>query len=105
MAFSLFGKKQKNLLSDAPVITSNLLDKRIFSVSEVTRYIKDILEDDKKLCDFYLRGEISAPKKYDSGHTYFTLKDEKSQINCVLFKRNCENVKFNLEHGIKVIIK
>ncbi|MDP2925217.1 MAG: exodeoxyribonuclease VII large subunit [Nanoarchaeota archaeon] len=105
MSFNLFGKKQKNLLSNAPVMTSNLLDKRIFSVSEITRHIKNLLEDDEKLCDFYLRGEISAPKQYNSGHTYFTLKDEKSQINCILFKRNCENIKFNLEHGIKVIIK
>ncbi len=97
--------KQRNILSNTSVITSNLLDKRIFSVSDITRHIKNLLEDDKKLCDFYLRGEISAPKKYDSGHIYFTLKDEKSQINCILFKRNCENVKFNLEHGIKVIIR
>jgi len=105
MALNLFGKRQENILSNAPVINSNLLDKRIFSVSEITRHIKDILEGDKKLGDFYLRGEISIPKQYPSGHTYFNLKDEKSQINCVLFKKNCENIKFNLEHGIKVIIR
>ena len=107
MVFNLFEKKQKNLMPKFPVsnIASDLLDKRIFSVSEITRHIKNLLEDDKKLCDFYLRGEISTPKKYNSGHTYFTLKDENSQIRCVLFKGNCENIKFNLEHGIKVIIK
>ncbi len=105
MAFSLFRKEKKQLLLNAPVITSDLLNKRIFSVFEITRHIKNLLEDDKKLCGFYLRGEISAPKQYNSGHTYFTLKDEKSQIRCVLFKGNCENLKFNLEHGIKVIAK
>ncbi|MDO8460297.1 MAG: exodeoxyribonuclease VII large subunit [Nanoarchaeota archaeon] len=105
MAFGLFGKKQKNLLSNAQVITSNLLDKRIFSVSEITRYIKNRLKGDKKLGDFYLRGEISSPKLYSSGHIYFTLKDEQSQINCVLFKKNCENINFKLEHGMKVIVR
>jgi len=107
MAFSLFGKKQKEILSNNPVITTNpnLLDKRIFSVSEITGHIKNILKADKELEDFYLRGEISTPKQYHSGHTYFTLKDEKSQINCVLFKRVSENIKFDLEHGMKVIIR
>ena len=105
MAFNLFGKRQKNILSNTPVINSNLLDKRIFSVSEITGHIKNLLEGDKELGDFYLRGEISAPKQYSSGHLYFTLKDEKSQINCVLFKRSCENLRFNLEHGMKVIIR
>lgn len=107
MAFRFFGKKEESPLQDTlnPVLNSNLLDKRIFSVSEITRCIKNLLENDKNLNGFYLRGEISIPKIYASGHTYFTLKDEKSQINCILFKRNCENIKFNLEHGMKVIIK
>lgn len=107
MAFNSFRRKQKEILSNAPVTTSNpnLLDKRIFSVSEITGHIKNILKGDKELEDFYLRGEISTPKQYNSGHTYFTLKDEKSQINCVLFKRVSENIKFDLEHGMKVIIR
>ncbi|MBU2522665.1 MAG: exodeoxyribonuclease VII large subunit [Nanoarchaeota archaeon] len=107
MAFSFFGKKEEILLQDTlnPAKDSNLLNKRIFSVSEITGHIKSILKGDKELEDFYLRGEISAPKQYASGHTYFTLKDEKSQISCVLFGRNYKNIKFNLEHGIKVIIR
>ena len=123
MLFSLFRKKQKKILklsesrseykSNTPTTistsnstaTSNLLNERIFSVSEITRHIKNILRDDKNLNDFYLRGEISSPKSYHSGHTYFTLKDEQSQINCVLFKRALDSLKFNLEHGMKVIIK
>jgi exodeoxyribonuclease VII large subunit len=108
MAFSVFRKRQANLSSEDSndlVTTPNLLDKRIFSVSEITGHIKNILKGDKELEDFYLRGEISTPKIYPSGHTYFTLKDEQSQINCVLFRRNAENIKFNLEHGMKVIIR
>ncbi len=105
MVFTLFGKKQKGSSLSTSAIASNLSNKRIFSVSEITSHIKNILEEDKNLDNFYLRGEISAPKKYPSGHTYFVLKDEKSQIRCVLFRKNCRNIKFNLEHGIKVIIK
>ncbi len=113
MGFNLFGKKKILKLSESgaeyksnnSTSNSNLLDKRIFSVSEITRHIKNILENDKNLNDFYLRGEISTPKPYPSGHTYFTLKDEKSQIRCILFERNRENIKFNLEHGMKVIIR
>ena len=105
MAFDFFKTKNKNISLNASIIDSNLLDKRIFSVSEITKYIKNLLKEDKNLNNFYLRGEISAPKKYSSGHTYFTLKDEKSQISCVIFNGNCKNIKFNLEHGIKVIIR
>jgi exodeoxyribonuclease VII large subunit len=107
MVFRFFEKKEKDSLQNISDSTqcSNLLDKRIFSVSEITGHIKNILEGDKELGDFYLRGEISAPKQYPSGHTYFILKDEQSQINCVLFKRNCEDIKFKLEHGMKVIIR
>jgi len=99
--------EQQKILPNTPVTTSNpdLLDKRIFSVSEITGHIKNLLKGDKELGDFYLRGEISSPIQYSSSHTYFTLKDEKSQISCVLFKRTCENIKFNLEHGMKVIIR
>ena len=102
MAFSFFDKKEK---FDAESRDSNLMGKKIFGVSEITKHIKNILEDNKLLGDFYLRGEISAPRQHSSGHIYFTLKDEKSQIKCALFRRNCENVKFNLEHGMKVIVR
>ncbi|MEK6927048.1 MAG: exodeoxyribonuclease VII large subunit [Nanoarchaeota archaeon] len=111
MVFGLFEKKKESPLSelsevpDVQNVDARLIDKRIFSVSEITRHIKMILEGDKSLVNFYLRGEISSPKQYTSGHTYFTLKDETSQISCILFRRNRENMKFNLEHGMKVIIK
>jgi exodeoxyribonuclease VII large subunit len=81
------------------------IQKRVFSVSEITLYIKILLEDNEFLNDFYLRGEISSPKKYSSGNTFFTLKDEESQIACLLFKRNERDINFNLEHGMKVIVK
>src|SRR4030042_4612839 len=81
------------------------IEKRIFSVSEITFYIKMILEDDEILNGFYLRGEISSPQTYSSGNTYFTLKDEENQIRCILFGRAYENVAFKIKHGMKVLLK
>jgi len=81
------------------------IEKRIFSVSEITFYIKMTLEDDEILNGLYLRGEVSSPQTYSSGNTYFTLKDEENQIRCIMFGRVYENISFKLEHGMKVLLK
>lgn len=57
---------------------------RIYTVSEITRNIKSILEN--QLPELWIEGEISNLRTSPSGHTYFTLKDETSQISAVLFK-------------------
>ena len=77
----------------------------IFTVGELTKYIKNLLESDKQLSNLFVRGEISNLTFHNSGHTYFSLKDKESQIRCVLFRRVGEDLKFNLEHGMKVIIR
>jgi len=79
--------------------------KEIFTVGKLTKYIKNILESDRRLTDLLVRGEISNLTRHNSGHTYFSLKDEESQIRCILFRRVGENLKFNLEHGMKVIVR
>lgn len=76
----------------------------IFTVGEFTRYIKNLLESDEKLSNVFVRGEISNLNKHSSGHTYFDLKDEGSKIKCALFRRSSEKMKFELEHGLKVIV-
>ena len=68
------------------------------SVSEVTGQIKSLLDDDPTLSDCWVRGEVSNPRKYGSGHTYFTLKDSESQLKCVLFKQRARGLE-PLEHG------
>ena len=50
----------------------------VFTVSEVNRYIKEIIDGDLNLSDIWIKGEISNYKYHYSGHMYFTLKDEKS---------------------------
>ncbi len=60
---------------------------RVWSVSQVSRYLKEVLETDDILQDVWVQGEISDCKTYPSGHCYFTLKDGGAQLPCVFFKR------------------
>src|SRR5713226_8734539 len=58
----------------------------ILSVTQVSRYLKEVLETDELLQDVWVRGEISGCRTYSSGHCYFTLKDAEAQLPCVFFK-------------------
>lgn len=78
---------------------------KILSVTEVTQYIKRIITNDPILYNLRIKGEISNSKLHSSGHLYFTLKDQQSRINCVMFKSNCEKLKFRIDNGMKVNIK
>src|SRR5438876_2786560 len=58
----------------------------IFSVTQISRYLKELMDTDEILQDVWIRGEISGCRTYPSGHCYFTLKDAESQLPCVFFK-------------------
>lgn len=58
----------------------------VLSVSQVSRYLKELLETDEILQDVWVRGEVSGYRMYSSGHCYFTLKDAEAQLPCVFFK-------------------
>src|SRR5579859_4207134 len=58
----------------------------ILSVTQVSRYLKEVLETDELLQDVWVRGEISGCRTYSSGHCYFTLKDSEAQLPCVFFR-------------------
>lgn len=75
---------------------------KIYSVSEINREIKVLLETTFDL--FTVGGEISNFKTYQSGHWYFTLKDEYSQISCVMWRGLNSYVYFTPQDGMKVII-
>jgi len=75
----------------------------ILTVSELTQEIKDILE--LKFPDIWVEGEISNLRIPPSGHIYFTLKDDFSQIRAVLFKMQARNLRFVLEDGLHVICR
>jgi exodeoxyribonuclease VII large subunit len=75
----------------------------IVSVSDITRYIKSILDNNQILSGVFICGEISNFKRHYSGHCYFTLKDNKATIRAVMFKSRAQNLKFQPEDGLKVI--
>ncbi len=82
---------------------SESLPRAIFTVSELTREIKDLLE--MTFSDLWVEGEISNLRVPPSGHAYFTLKDDLSQIRAVLFKGQARHLRFNPEDGLQVICR
>lgn len=79
------------------------MDKQGFSVSEVNQYLKQLLESQSDLHHIPVLGEISNFKRYQSGHCYFTLKDEKSALKCVMFKSSAAHLSFTPQNGEKVV--
>ena len=74
--------------------------KHIFSVTQINSYIHRIFESDYALKKIYLKGEVSNCKYHSSGHIYFTLKDEKSALRCVMFSSDrYKGLMFHLEDG------
>ena len=59
---------------------------RVVTVSEIVRYIKDLLEEDYNLQDIWVRGELTNLTVSQAGHRYFSIKDETAQLRCVMFR-------------------
>jgi exodeoxyribonuclease VII large subunit len=76
-------------------------DRQIYSVTELTHLIKGKLENE--IGRVLVEGEISGYRPAQSGHAYFTLKDDFSQIKAVMWRSRRERLKFDVEHGLKVI--
>jgi len=74
------------------------------TITEVNKYIKEIINEDLLLKKVYLKGEISNFKAHSRGHYYFTLKDESSRIAAVMFSFNNKNLKFVPYDGMKVLV-
>lgn len=82
------------------------MEEKTFTVSEINSYINGILKKDSNLKNIQIKGEISNYRNYPSGHSYFTLKDETSQIPAVFFKFNKQRfLTFEPENGMKVVVK
>ena len=77
---------------------------QIFSIGDVTRYIKHILDRDRTLNSIYVRGEISNFKRHYSGHCYFTLKDSDATIKAVMFRSRSQFLKYEPRDGMKVVV-
>lgn len=78
---------------------------KTLTVSEVTNYIKRVMDNDFILSNLSVKGEISNLKFHSSGHIYFSLKDENGKVNCVMFKSRAMLLDIELEEGMEVIIK
>ena len=77
---------------------------KTLTVSEVNNYIKKILDNDFILNNLSVRGEISNLKYHSSGHIYFSLKDDNSKINCIMFKSKSFDLDIVLQEGMAVIV-
>lgn len=78
-----------------------LPERKIYTVSELTQQIRDLLEHE--FPSVWIQGEVSNLRSAPSGHVYFTLKDEAAQIRCVMFKLQRRFLKFRLEDGLHII--
>jgi exodeoxyribonuclease VII large subunit len=76
------------------------MDVRVFSVSEITRQIKLLLEDGFPA--LWVEGEISNYKPHHSGHMYFTLKDADAQISCVMWRSRASTLNLEIKDGLKI---
>ena len=74
------------------------------SVTELNGYIKNKIDGDEFLNNVLVKGEISNFKHHYTGHMYFTLKDEKSLVKCIMFKGYTANLNFIPKDGMKVIL-
>ena len=79
------------------------IPRRVLTVSELNAQVHELLE--ASFPELWVEGEISNCKPYPSGHTYLTLKDEKSQVRAVLFKGSSFGVKFKFQDGLKVLVR
>jgi exodeoxyribonuclease VII large subunit len=80
------------------------MDIKYVTISDLNRYIKAKFDTDIHLQRVYLKGEISNFKRHTRGHLYFTLKDENSRINAVMFASSVGSLKFLPEDGMKVLV-
>jgi len=80
------------------------MNDKYISISQLTRYLKYKFDQDSNLQEVFLKGEISNFKAHTRGHFYFTLKDEGSRINAVMFSSAASKMKFTPVDGMKVLV-
>ena len=77
---------------------------KYLTVGALTRYIKYKIDSDEHLKTVFLKGEISNFKMHSTGHMYFSIKDETSKINAIMFSRDAKNITFTPTEGTKVLV-
>ncbi|RKI93582.1 exodeoxyribonuclease VII large subunit [Parablautia intestinalis] len=77
----------------------------VYTVGQINSYIKNMFAQDFLLQELSIKGEVSNCKYHSSGHIYFTLKDEKGTISCVMFAGNRSGLRFRMAEGMQVVVK
>lgn len=90
-------------MSEAPTVTTDSGNVTIFSVEQLNRQIRQLIEGN--LGTVWVRGELSNFKAHSSGHFYFSLKDAKSQLTAVMFRGHNSRLKFKPHDGLEVILR
>lgn len=78
--------------------------KRVYSVGQVNRYVKNMFLQDFVLKKVYVKGEVSNCKYHPSGHIYFSLKDETGVLSCVMFAGHRRGLAFRMKDGDQVVV-
>src|SRR5918992_5393223 len=81
----------------------DLAQQKIFSVAQLNRLARELMERHLPLT--WVAGEISNFKRYDSGHCYFTLKDEAAQVDCVMFRQKAMLLGWQPANGMQVEVR
>ena len=76
---------------------------QVLTITQISEYIRSLMDRDGLLNSVAVKGEISNYKAYPSGHHYFTLKDEGGALKCVMFRTQAVRLRFRPENGMKVI--
>ncbi|MCL4237952.1 MAG: exodeoxyribonuclease VII large subunit [Anaerolineae bacterium] len=74
-----------------------------YTIWQLTSYIRDLFDQDPRLFDVWVEGEISNFARASSGHLYFTLKDDRSELRCVMWRAQAARLAFDPQHGDAVI--
>lgn len=80
------------------------MNNKYLSVSAITRYLKAKFDSDDNLRVVFLKGEISNIKYHTTGHIYFSIKDETSKINAIMFASSAKKLLFKPQDGSKILV-
>ena len=80
------------------------MNEKYLTVTALTRYLKHKFDIDQNLQTVFIKGEISNFKAHTTGHFYFSIKDENSKINAIMFRTKATSIKFTPVDGMKVLI-
>ena len=90
-------------MSEPLIQTSNRTENQVWTVSQLTAQMKDLLEG--SFASVWLAGEISNFKRHSSGHIYLTLKDDRAQISAVIWRNVAGRLVFHLADGLEVLVQ